>query len=727
MPKDDDILQDALEKFETAQEAESENRETALEDLKFARMGDQWPEFIKEQRKKELRPCLTINKLPAFVRQVVNDARQNKPSIKVLPVDSGADPKTADIINGLIRNIEQASNADVAYDTATECAVTMGFGYFKIDVDFAHDDTFDQEIRINRIGNPLSVYGDPASTAADSSDWNCAFETELLPIKGFERQYKGAEKSNWEGGYDGLKPPWREGEEILLANYWYREEVEKKLLLLSDGRAVLEEVFTQPHENGFSLADIAAAAGITVVQERMTRTHEVKVCKLSGAEVLEKVDWAGKYIPIIPVYGDEINVEGKRHFQSLIRHARGAQEMFNYWRTAATELVALAPKVPWVGPQGAFDVDKNWESANTQSHPFLEYDKTKGDAPTRIPLDSGPAAGALQEALNASDDMKAILGIYDASLGARSNETSGRAIMARQREGDVSTFHFQDNMVRAIGHAGRILIDLIPHVYSGARIVRVLGEDGSAEAVPVNQGFMMNEAGQPVPAPPETPEDQYAGVYELGAGKYDLTVQAGPSFSTRREEAAYQMTEMIRAFPDAAMLIGDILAKNLDWPQADEIAERLKAWQQSQGGADPKEIERMTEELTQLKAAHEELKAEKETEWAKIRAEAVDEGEKRNIDWFKAETDRLKAEGDLEKARADRASAENGGEKKSGVSLNVPDTMTEAIAESIGKAFSNIPEITLRQQPMRRVPVRDRSGKIIYADEVPIPEDETIQ
>jgi hypothetical protein len=259
------------------------------------------------------------------------------------------------------------------------------------------------------------------------------------------------------------------------------------------------------------------------------------------------------------VYGDEVNVEGKRHFISLIRFAKDAQQMHNYWRTASTELVALAPKAPFIGPVGAFDTDINkWETANSQTHSFIEFD---GDRAPERQAFAGVPAGALQEAMNASDDMKSIMGLYDASMGARSNETSGKAIIARQREGDTSTFHFIDNMTRAIRQVGRVCGDLIPKIYSDERMIRTIGEDGANEIVKVNGEY---EA------------EGMVKVHDLTAGKYDLVVKSGPSYTTKREEAAQQMMQLLQAFPDAAPIIGDLVAKNLDWPGADDIAKRLK-------------------------------------------------------------------------------------------------------------------------------------------------------
>jgi hypothetical protein len=626
---DKDILADAREEFDRVVEAETDNRNDYVDDIRFARLEEQWPDKIAKDRQKDGRPCLTISKMAAFIRQVVNDARQNKPAIKVHPADSQADVETAEVYNGLIRNIEYSSSADVAYDTAAENSISGGFGYWRVGLDYTHDDTFDLDITINRVADPLLVYGDPASTAADSSDWNTAFVIERLTTKQFERQYKGAEKVNWEDDYGELGEPWYADNMVMLAEWWKREEVDRELLLMSDGQVLDAKRYKV-------CKDYLDMMGVTVAQTRQAKSWKVTQRIMTGAEVLEENEWLGKYIPIVPVYGDEVWVEGKRHLRSLIRSAKDAQRMFNYWRTTSTELVALAPRAPFIGPKGAFKTDAaKWQTANTQNHSYIEYDTMPGMSapPQRQPF-AGVPAGALQEALNASDDMKSIMGIYDASLGARSNETSGRAIMARQREGDVSTFHFLDNLQRAIRHTGRIIIDLIPHVYSKERIVRVLGEDGTPSQVQLGKPVpVTDKQGQPV-IDPQTNAPK-TRVYDLTAGKYDLTVSTGPSFTTRREEAAAQMTEMIRALPASAIVIGPHLAKNLDWPGADEIAEDLKKLSpanQEQGI--PPEVQqglqKMQQRLQQLEQENAALKGDRSVDMAKVQ-----------IDGFEAETHRM--------------------------------------------------------------------------------------
>lgn len=634
----DDLLLQGREAFEKCQDAEQDNRREALDDIRFSRLGEQWPDAILKQREITKRPCLTINKMPAFIRQVVNDARQNKPSIKVHPVDSGADVHTADVINGLIRNIEYTSNADVAYDTAIEASVSGGFGYWRIGMDYAYDDTFEMDLNIERVANQFAVYGDPNSMAADSSDWNVAFVIDRVLKTEYKSRYK--DKKNADGNdmcvdFDSdawtKADSWVDDDAVLIAEWWRREEVEKEIVKLSNG--IVYETEKLKNDPGLSDITLGLETGMLQIvgEPRTTKSHKVTQVIMTGADVIEINEWPGKYIPIVPVYGDEIVIEGKRYFRSLIHNAKDAQRMFNYWRTTSTELVALAPRVPFIGRKGTFDSDaERWATANTESHSYLEFD---GEMPQRQPLDVGPAGGALQEALNASDDMKTIIGLYDASLGARSNETSGKAIMARQREGDVATFHFIDNLSRAIRHTGRILIDLIPKVYTGERVVRVLGEDGSPRSVTIN-----SQEPQPVTKADGQPEMDKTGqaimsLHDIAAGKYDLTVTSGPSFTTRREEAAAQMTELVRAFPQAAPFVADIMAKNFDWPGADEIAKRFEAMNpMNQQQQIPPEVQKALQEMqaaiAQLQGENKDLKAGN------------------NIKMFEAQTKRMDVEGD---------------------------------------------------------------------------------
>lgn len=647
MAKDDDLLADAKEAFRIVSDWENENRNEAMDDLRFARLADQWPPEVRKQREDEGRPVLTINRLPTFIRQVTNDARQNKPAITIHPNDSAADPVTAEIMSALIRNIEYQSNADVAYDTALASAVTGGFGYFRINTRYAKDDSWDQDIVIDEVPNPFAVYGDPNSTRCDSEDWNSAFVVDLMDKALFAKRFKGADESDWDqvDGYSTLRAPWVEENQIRVAEWWVRDEIKREITMLTSGDVVgLEDYLRdKPMWDAF---------GVSIVgQTRAVSSYKVTQRLMSGAEILHTTDWAGTYIPIVPVYGDEVNVGGVRHWRSMVRDMKDPQRMFNYWRTMATELVALAPKAPYIGPKGAFDSDlAKWETANSEAHAWIEYD---GSVPPQRQPFAGVPVGAVHEAMSAADDLKAISGIYDASLGARGNETSGLAINARKVEGDTATFHYIDNLARGIRCAGRIILDLIPKVYSAPRVLRIMGPDKSQIAVPVNQKLQVQ---QPAGAPIEH-------IFDLTAGKYDLTVVSGPSFTTRRAEAANQMLELIRAYPNAAPVLGDLLAENLDWPGADKVAHRLKMLlpqalqtdsddaqgepgqppippqvaaamkqMQSQGQALQQQVQALTQQNQQLTLTNQQLQQQYE-----LKSEAND------ISRFKANTERLKA------------------------------------------------------------------------------------
>lgn len=670
---DEKVHAKALEIFDLCVANEAANRIEFKDDLRFGRLGDQWLKADRDARKLDGRPCLTDNLMPAFIRQVVNDARQNKPGITVHPADDVGDPETAEVIEGLIRNIEVSSSADIAYDTAIDFAASAGWGYFRVDTEYCHDDTFEQDIVIVPVEDPLTVYGDPFEIGADSSKWNHAFVMSTMSRDAFEAKYKAKDKVDWNAGtYSRLPAGWADGEMVTVAEYWMREPTNRQIVALSDGRIVDMTVYTKERE-AFD------GEGLTVVGEpRTVDSFKVTQYTMSGAEVLETTSWAGKYIPIIPVYGEDLIVDGKRHLRSMIRDAKDAQRRRNFNISNVAELVALSPKTPFVGKKGAFKTDQaRWETANSQTHAYLEYD---GDVPPARQPFAGVPAGEMQQALMATDDMKAIMGLHDASLGAKSNETSGIAINARKLEGEVSTFNFTDNLTRSIRHLGRVIIDMIPSVYSVARVIRTMGQDGKPKKVPVNQERGVGDNGGPPMGGEEPTQTEGLGIFDLTSGKYDLVVKAGPSFTTRREESAAQMMELIKALPAVAPLVGDLLAQNLDWPGADDIADRLKMLlppeikakleaKENGGKVDPnappaqppglskeaQQAHQMLQQATQAaqKFGQEAKSAKLEVETLKANRDA--DNRKLEIAMFEAQTHRMLAEA---KIAADKEAAE---------------------------------------------------------------------
>ena len=700
MNPSDDIMKDALSRFQESQDGSEVNRESYYDDVKFARMADQWPDAIKKQRTQEGRPVLVINKLPPLIRAVVNESRQNKPAIKVSPVDNGADEDSAEVISGIIRSIERGSHADVAYDTAIDLAVTGGFGFFRLSIDYAHPETFDMEVRVHRIPNALSVHWDVTSTAFDASDWEYAFISEKMNQRDFEREYPNASMLPFDGDTrnDGADN-WISEDEIRVAEYFLRERNTRTLLqlavpnletgkedLISVRQDDLPNMARQYFEAGGipvggadddkEIAKAYLEQAMTAVrQERTVEYFKVMRRVMSGAEVLKEEEWPGSMIPVCPVWGDEVYIDGRREFRSMIRDAKDPQVMFNFWRSATTELVALAPKAPWVGPKGFIPKgdEAKWESANTRSHAYLEY-STDAPAVPRREAFAGVPAGALNEAMMSNDDMKAITGIYDPSLGAEAPEKSGIAIRTRQRQGDISNFHFIDNLSRAIGYAGRCMVEIIPAVYSVRQTVRILGEDQADNIIQLTQ-----EAG----GASRGGENGQPRLYNLTVGKYDVVVSQGPSFATQREETRDTLIEIMRQVPDAAAFLGDVLLDHMDFVGADKVAKRLKSLlpdairqgeEAEEGGEDPQvaalqqqlqaqgqEYEQIKEQvLAEIQTLQQQLEASKaDNSTAMFKANSDDQAKQRAAEQKDIELDIKARELGLKEAEAEFKATHN--------------------------------------------------------------------
>jgi PAS domain-containing protein len=569
------LLEIAKARFKVCVEAESENRTKAADDRKF-RAGDQWPDDVKAARDADGRPCLTINKMPQFEQQVTNDQRQNRPAIKVHPVDDVADPKTAKVHQGLIKHIEVSSGADTARDTAFENAVRGGYGYYRIVTEYLSPDSFEQEIRVKRIRDADTVYLDPNHQEPDGSDAEYGFIFERKPKDLYIDEYgesKLAKTGEWDLGVSSV-PDWVEQDTVLIAEYFYKEYETKTLALLSDGQ-VMEKAEAEKYiaSRAVQATDEAGqpigepAPDVSIVRERTARTPSIKWCKLNGVEILSQTDWPGRWIPILPVYGAEIVVDGKLIRESLIRHAKDPARMYNFMRSNEAETITLAPKAPWVIEEHQLEgYEHDWATANKKNHAFLKY-KAHSVNGTPIPPPQRqafepPIQAVTQASMLAADEVKATMGLYDASLGNRSNETSGIAIQRRNQQAQTSNFHFTDNLNRTIRHEGRILLDLIPHIYDTARTARIIGEDGEQDVVQLNQEYQ-DKSGETVK-------------HALGVGKYDVTIDTGPSYQTRRQEAQVFMQDMVKAYPATMQVAGDLVLKNSDVPGAADLAERFK-------------------------------------------------------------------------------------------------------------------------------------------------------
>jgi hypothetical protein len=557
----DSRIQEAIDFLKFSNEADTENRQKGLDDLKFS-SGDQWPIEVQNSRHLEARPCLTINKLDAYVRQIVNQMRQSRPRMRAHSMNSEANAKVADIITGIFKHIEVNSDADTAYDTAGEYAVRIGWGYWRVITDYVREDSFDQEIFIRPIDNPFSVYFDPNSIQPDGSDAEKVLITTLMSKDDFRLQYPGADDGgdfNQRGTGD-FDPDWVQKEDIRVAEYFYCERKKTKLLLLSDGTKVYKDEAPSP--------EILASAGIIVVGERDTMRKQIKWCKLTGLEILEERDWSGRYIPVVPVYGQQLTVEDKRKKYGLVRNAKDAQRMYNYWQTSLTESIALAPKAKWLLAEGQDEGHENeWAQANIKSMPVLRYKQTdingkEAPAPQRLQPEP-PPAGVIAAAMSIDKDLQSVVGIFDPSQLPQGN-MSGKAIRGQQMQQDMTNFHYYDNLVRSMKHTGRIILDLIPKIYDRERVMRIIGYDGKPEMVTLNQRVQDEMGVEKV-------------LNDVTVGEYDVYMDTGPGYQSKRQEAVEAMMPMISTNQELFNLAGDLVFRNMDFPGAEVIADRLAA------------------------------------------------------------------------------------------------------------------------------------------------------
>jgi hypothetical protein len=541
------ILKEAKSRMEDAIDADQDNRTEALDDLRALAGLSQWPDDVRADREAAGKPCLMVNQLPQFLRQVTGDIRSTNPSIKVVGADSGADEFVAEVYEGLIRHIQNRSDASSVYERAAESAAACGMGYWRILADYRDETSFNQELRIENISNPFSVYFDPAATLSTREDANWCLITQTLEDEEFERLYPDAASMDVDndGTTDNLAQ-WRDGDNVMIAEYFWKEPKPIKLYLLADGTTLVDP--EKPPTD--------------FVRERDGTKTVVKWAKISGKEVLEgPQEIPGKYIPVVAVMGEELYAGDRIYRSSVIRHAKGPQAIFNIMWSTAVEVAAMQPKSPWlVTAKHIAGFEQQWASPDANKTTLLYNPDPASPGPQRIqpPLSSQ----ALGELLNRSAmELRSTTGIQDAALGQRSSESSGVAIRQRQQESDNSTSIYVDNMGKGIAHTGRILIDSIPRVYDSAQAVMIVGKEGDAKVQPINQ----------IELTPEGPR-----MVDLSKGQYTLEADVGPNYMTKRQAASDGMMQFMSAIPNAAPMVADLVAKAQDWPGADQFAERLK-------------------------------------------------------------------------------------------------------------------------------------------------------
>ncbi|SDX52730.1 portal protein [Lysobacter enzymogenes] len=576
--KDTDGIDEMRDRFKKAKEYWQPKFDECLADIKFVVVpGHQWDDKLKKRRGN--RPTYEFPKLRMHTQQVINEMRQTRPQGKVRGVEE-SDRGLAELMQGICRNIEATSDADTAHDIAFEPAVQGGFGAWRICTDYANDDDFDLDIIIEPICNPFSVFFQPAANKIDRRDAEWCFVLDRIAKAQFEREHPGASVSDFD--QDAACADWRDRDLIQRAEYWYKKPMKRELLAIKGPTGQLEVVFSDDAK----LDDATAGRlGIQIMRRRVVNSHKVYMRLTNGHEWLsEPYEFPSKFIPIIVCWGNIQNIDGDDYFSGMVRYAKDGQRLHNVHRTAAVEAVAKAPKAPFIAtPEQIAGLESMWNAANAEDRPYLLYKNVDGlPAPQRTRQAEVPAA-LIQLAGMDNDDMKAATGQYDASLGARSNETSGIAINSRKQQGATATFNYIDNLVRSIRYEYQILVDMIPRVYDTPRVVRVLGDDGGEKWRQLYQTVEDPESGQQIT------------LNDISKGKYDVAVTVGPSYATQRMEAVEAFTQLAgqlgSSFPAIAPLVAYQVIKNLDLPGSDEVENALRKTLVEQGIMPPREGE----------------------------------------------------------------------------------------------------------------------------------------
>jgi len=580
--------QQMLERSADAFAFDTTQRRQVVEDMKFAFVaGNQWDRHLTAKRRNK--PNYEFNRIRQLIRRVTGQQLKNKPEIKVRAVEDN-DTDTADVYNGLIKNIEVQSSAENAYDTAFQWACGGGYGVLRVTSDYESDDSFDQCLRISAVMDPMTVWFDPAAREFDRSDARYVFITELIPRSEFKKRWPNAEMVDFDapGQLDRYDGEWWMQDEVRVADYWYIEPKKKTIYMLSDGTVVDAEEF-DPVSDEFANPPVDPQTGqpafepITIKQRREVDVNDVYCAKVSGKGQLEAPKkWGGCMIPVVPQWGDLISIDGKQIYSGMTRFGRDSQTIHNFEMSSMVEVVSKLPNMPLKATAKMIEgFESYYERLGYDDPPVLLYNvdpSAPSASPSREPMAQLPTALANLSAIS-QDELKATLGIYDASVGARSNESSGRAIMARQNEGDIANFVYIDNQVKALTRLGKILVDAIPHYYDAERSIRILGKDNAEKYVQINKPMVDEQTGE-----------TYI-LNDLSRGKYDVTVTVGKSYDTARMELA-DTAQAIARVPGPVGAIGQyLLIKSLDVPGIDEAVNAIRKVLVGQGLLEPKEGE----------------------------------------------------------------------------------------------------------------------------------------
>jgi hypothetical protein len=655
---DESVLFEARHRFQRISDWEGTFRTQFVDDIRFAH-GDsdnhwQWPDAMFSDRDAAQRPSLTVNKVRQHCLQVVNDAKQNKPQIRITPVSDEATKASADVFEGVVRHIEYMSNASVAYDTATEHQVQGGIGWWRINTAIEDDNGFDKGLRIQRVRDALSVWADPDIQEVDGSDMRFAFIVDDVAREMFQAKYPEYADRVPQASFAGpvIVGGWLDEDHVRVAEYFRLSEREDVLHLMPDGSTIRESEV----QGGQTMRDLRMIS----LRRRHMMSNEVEWFKIVGGEIVDRDVWPGKYIPLVRVVGEEAVIEGRLERKGHVRALKDPQRIYNYWTSSGVEAVALQSKTPYVAAAESIEAFQGyWDTANTVNHSVLPYNaRDDQGSPLPPPARQDPPQmpqAYIQGMQIAQSEMMMASGQYAPNMGQPSpNEISGKAIQARQRQGDTATYHFIDNLAIAIRFTGRILLDLIPKVYDTPRVMHILALDGSVGRVQLDpqqpqalqqvanqspQAAQQGSAGPLPPTPLEQISAQITRIFNPNVGRYEVQADVGPAYATKRQQAYDAFVQIVATAPQVMQIAGDLLFKAADFPMAEELAERLQRLVPPQAlGQGPSPAEQAMQQQLQGAQAHVALLGER-LAVAEMKLKARDE--QKDIDAYEAVTDRM--------------------------------------------------------------------------------------
>ena len=627
----EDIHSEALKRFEASASAERNERDECLEDFRFCWVqGAQWSDVDTNARQD--RPRFELNKVAVPVNQLIGEQRQNRVTMKARASKGAATKKMADNLTGLMRNICNECGFQDVTDNAFKELATGGFGAWCLSVDYADDDSFDQEIKIKTIRSAASsVFYDPSAVEELKQDAKWIMVTEDMDRSSFMKKYPDSAVGSLSAPTNaGFLSEWQTRDTVRIADYWTKEQVKTEIALMSDGRHL------ELNKKTKSVLDELEAAGITIEKTRQTYKNKVTHYKISAGEILEGPhEWAGSMIPVVPIFGYNIWIDGQHYYHGMVRMAKDPQRIYNYATSQAIEVSALTPKDPyWVTPSMMQGHESQMRNFNVTNNPFMFYneDPVSPGPPKRAGAPSVQTA-LIQQVQQADADVQATTGLYAPSLGEATTDQSGRAILALQRQGNVSTHELTDNLVKAVQYTGKILIDLIPKIYDTERQVAILAEDGTTEDIILNQTVLDQQTRNEVI------------LNDISMGKYDVVSASGPSFATQRSETLNILVKLAESNPEFAAVSSDLIAKNVDFDQSEELSKRIRKQMLAQGLVDPtqEEIEEAQSQPPQEPSPVEKIQFEKMKLELEQFAGIVDQIELQN-DKIKADTDHKRSQ-----------------------------------------------------------------------------------